>query len=594
MAQDGEAARNVGSSVVWEDANYTFNRGGPKRKRAIAQERWAGLVDTLNSEHGYIFSLLESLEEQSERLRPGKVPDYPLLLEIVDYLVHYPGEFHHPREDLLFAALLRKDRSFKPLLDRLSREHTTLKSYGDKLYDELNAIVAGGRAHRVQLRESIGNFISGYRKHMEYESREIFPRAGVQLTPSQLKRIEARTRFIDDPLFGREVRRQYRRLGRNLQLTLGRFGETLVEKELAGIEPAIEAIDRLVNRFTELRDSVNIPAGTFWREQFRERKSRSREGPAPSWQARVLNLCTRTTMKPMMRFGSVESMRGLLRRLDSQGQRLLPEDVRGQMVRKKNYQGEWVRLAGKRARKTILYFPGGGFIMRTPTQHKALVARICRAANARALLVHYSLAPEVPFPGGLEDCLAAYHDLLKSGCKPADITIAGDSAGGGLVLSTLLALRDEGSPLPAGAIVLSPLADLTYSGGSREFNKCRDPMLPTHRASKMHQLYIGEALPEDRFISPIFADFDGLPPILGLVGSTEILLDDTVRAAARAKQAGVDFYLEIWEEMPHVFPIFGVLPESKLAIERMAEFIDKGELEPLPERYGSSEIRPGL
>jgi monoterpene epsilon-lactone hydrolase len=250
-----------------------------------------------------------------------------------------------------------------------------------------------------------------------------------------------------------------------------------------------------------------------------------------------------------------------------------------------------VRLAGKRAKKTILYFPGGGFIMRTPTQHKALLARICRAANARGLLVHYSLAPEIPFPGGLENCLAAYHDLLKSGCQAENITIAGDSAGGGLVLSTLLALRDEGSPPPGNAIVLSPLTDLTYSGGSRKFNKCKDPMLPTHRASQMHELYLGDAVAEDRFISPVFADFDGFPPILGLVGSTEILLDDTVRAAAQAKQSGTDFYLEIWEQMPHVFPIFGILPESKVAIERMGEFINTGKLDPIPAKYGSSEIR---
>jgi acetyl esterase/lipase len=223
--------------------------------------------------------------------------------------------------------------------------------------------------------------------------------------------------------------------------------------------------------------------------------------------------------------------------------------------------------------------------MRTATQHKRFVATICRAARARSLIVHYSLAPEIPFPGGLEDCLAAYHDLLEQGVKPEDITVAGDSAGGGLVLSTLLALRDEGTPLPKNAVVLSPLADLTYSGESRRFNKYRDPMLPTHRASEMHQLYIGEALPEDRFISPVFADFDGLPPLLGQVGSTEILLDDTVRAAERAEAAGVPFFLEVWNEMIHVFPIFGFLPEAKVAIERMATFINTSELDPLPKRY---------
>lgn len=308
----------------------------------------------------------------------------------------------------------------------------------------------------------------------------------------------------------------------------------------------------------------------------------------PSWQARVMNVCMKTFMKPLMRFGTIESMRSMTGTFDERGEQNLPEDINARLVSKKDYDGEWVRIKGKRSRKTILYFPGGAFIMRTRSQHKSFVARICRAANAKALLVHYRLAPEVPFPGGLEDCLAAYHDLLKQGSNPADITLAGDSAGGGLVLSTLLALRDEGTPLPANAVVLSPLGDLTYSGQSRKFNKRRDPMLPTHRASEMHELYIGDALPEDRYISPIFADFDGLPPLLGQVGSTEILLDDTVRAAAQAKKSKVPFFLEIWDKMPHVFQIFAVLPESQVAIERIAEFINTGHLDELPKSYGSS------
>jgi len=311
----------------------------------------------------------------------------------------------------------------------------------------------------------------------------------------------------------------------------------------------------------------------------------------PSWQAKVMNACTRTLMKPMMRFGSVESMRTMTDTMDEQQVKILPEDINAKRVNKKDYEGEWVRIKGKRAQRTILYFPGGGFVMRTATQHKSFVAKICRAAHTRALVVHYRLAPEVPFPGGLEDCLAAYHDLLKQGVDPADITVAGDSAGGGLVLSTLLALRDEGSPLPANAIILSPLADMTYSGGSRHFNKRRDPMLPTHRASQMHEVYIGEALREDRYVSPVFADFDGLPPMLGQVGSTEILLDDTVRAAGQARKAGVPFFLEIWEEMPHVFPMFGVLPEAEVALERIATFINTSELDELPQQYGDSEYQ---
>jgi monoterpene epsilon-lactone hydrolase len=309
----------------------------------------------------------------------------------------------------------------------------------------------------------------------------------------------------------------------------------------------------------------------------------------PSWQAYLLNACTRTLMKPLMGLGSVQSLRSFTGSMDEQQEKIQPEDIRDREVNRPGYRGVWVRIAGKRSRKTILYFPGGGFVIRTATQHKFFVAKLCREAKAKALLVHYSLAPEVPFPGGLENCLAAYHDLLRQGIKPADITIAGDSAGGGLVLSTLLSLRDEGTEMPANAIVLSPLADLTYSGGSREFNKRRDPVLASQRASQMQELYIGEALPGDRHASPIHADFDGFPPILGQVGSTEILLDDTLKAAAQARKAGVPFFLEIWSQMPHVFSMFGFLPESEVALQRIAHFINNSELDELPAQYGSSE-----
>lgn len=283
-------------------------------------------------------------------------------------------------------------------------------------------------------------------------------------------------------------------------------------------------------------------------------------------------------------------MRSITGRLDEYKQRSLPKDIKIQSVSAEYYSGEWVRISRKRTRKILLYLPGGGFVMRTRTQHAMLAARICRAANTKAFVVHYRLAPEVPFPGGLADCLAAYHDLLGQGHRPADITLAGDSAGGGLVLSTLLALRDEKTAMPGNAIIVSPLADMTYSGESRKLNERLDPMLPTHRASEMHQIYIGDAIASDRFISPVFADFDGLPPIMGLVGSTEILLDDTVRAAIQAEKAGVPFYLEIWEEMPHVFPMFAVLPESQVAIDRMAEFIRNSAVSPIPSQYGSSEV----
>ncbi len=308
----------------------------------------------------------------------------------------------------------------------------------------------------------------------------------------------------------------------------------------------------------------------------------------PSWQAQVFNLGARLLIKSMMGFGSLGAVRGMAAVVDAAGERLAPPGCRLRAVTGAPFQGEWLEpLAGGSAR-VLLYFPGGAFVLRTPTQHREFVARLCLAADARALIVHYRLAPERPFPSGLEDCLAAYHHLLDIGVAPADITVAGDSAGGGLALSTLLALRDEGTAMPANALLLSPLGDLTYSGGSRHFNRFRDPMLPTHRASQMHELYIGDALPEDRYLSPVLASFAGLPPLMGLVGSTEILLDDTLRAAAGAAAAGVPFVLDVWERMPHVFPLFAVLPESQVAVARMAAFIAAGTVEPLSRPLGVS------
>ena len=228
--------------------------------------------------------------------------------------------------------------------------------------------------------------------------------------------------------------------------------------------------------------------------------------------------------------------------------------------------------------------------MRTPAVHRQLVEKICLASQSDALIVHYRLAPEHPFPSGLEDCKAAYLSLLDEGCAPENIVIAGDSAGGNLVLATMLALRDEGHPLPGAAVMLSALTDLTYSGESRVYNRWRDPMLPNTRSSGMHQVYLNGASPEDPLASPVFGDLSGLPPILGQVGSTEILLDDTTRVAEQARAVGTPFYLEVWKRMPHAWHTQNTLPEARLAIGRIAQFVRTKELEP-PTRQSAQGLR---
>jgi acetyl esterase/lipase/hemerythrin-like domain-containing protein len=531
----------------------------------------SGLLDTLYNEHRYILSLLDNLEQQTLRLKSGKVPDYQLLLDSIDYLTHYPDRYHHSREDLLFAGMLTQDREFTPHIERLQREHATLRNHNNRLFAELSAAVEGAPVDRPALLCKLRTYIKHYRQHINYESREIFPRARGSLRPSLLNEINDKTRYLDDPLFGDRVSRQYHRLARNLNLRVTNLRDQVMLREYLTLETLLENVTRASDR---LPGFANVP------NPFKL------VSPRPSWQARAMNLFTRSVMKPVMRFSSLESLRAITLRADELGEKNLPPDIKSEPVNHADYQAEWIRIKGKRPRKVLLYLPGGGFIIRTAVQHKVFVARMCRAAGTKALLVHYRLAPEVPFPGGLEDCLAAYHDLLRQGFQPSDITLAGDSAGGGLVLSTLLALRDEGTELPARAIVLSPLADLAYKGNSRRHNKRADPVLPTQRIAAMQELYIGESLPDNRYAAPVLADFVGLPPILGVVGSTEILLDDTLRAALQAGKADVPFYLEVWEKMPHVFPIFSILPESEVAIERIGKFIREGYLHPLPKRYG--------
>ena len=288
-----------------------------------------------------------------------------------------------------------------------------------------------------------------------------------------------------------------------------------------------------------------------------------------SWQVKALNLVLHFTIKRMMTNSSVEETR---RFVESKGRPRLP-GVKVTPVGAHSFRGEWIRTAESSDALTLLYLPGGGFILPASGQVSAMVARLCRLSGARSMLVHYRLAPEHPFPAGLEDCLAAYRYLLELGTDPRSIVIAGDSAGGGLTLSTLLALRDDGDPLPGGAVVISPFTDFSFGGESRFSNARRDPMLSPDSMHHMNELYLDDALHDNPLVSPVYGDFHGLPPVLAQVGSTEVLLDDTRRVGTRAVAQGVDFRVEVWDQVPHVWHMVGFLPESKAATARIAEFM---------------------
>jgi acetyl esterase/lipase len=244
-----------------------------------------------------------------------------------------------------------------------------------------------------------------------------------------------------------------------------------------------------------------------------------------------------------------------------------PEDVNG-------IPGEWItppRVAGGR---TILYLHGGWFLLGSIQTHRNLAGNIAAAAQARALLIDYRLAPEHPFPAGLDDAYTAYSWLLAHGTQPNQIILAGDSAGGGLVLSLLLTLRERGIALPAAGVCLSPVTDLTFSGESWKLNAKKDLVVNPHIVEQIPSLYLSGADPCLSLASPLFADLHGLPPLLIQVGSDEVLLSDSTRFAERARLSGVEVTLEVWPNMPHVWQIAAsLLPEARQAVGRIGEFM---------------------
>jgi acetyl esterase/lipase len=202
-----------------------------------------------------------------------------------------------------------------------------------------------------------------------------------------------------------------------------------------------------------------------------------------------------------------------------------------------------------------------------------MVARLAVAAGIKALVINYRLAPEHPFPAALEDTIAAYGWLLAKGYDPLSIAIAGDSAGGGLAIAALVAVRDAGEALPAAAVCISPWVNLALSGDSIHQNASSDQILDRQSLAKYAGYYAGEHELTSPLISPLYANLEGLPPLLIQVGTHEILLDDATRLAENARQAGVDVTLETWDGMFHVFQIIPFVPETQQSIAHIAGFV---------------------
>jgi len=254
----------------------------------------------------------------------------------------------------------------------------------------------------------------------------------------------------------------------------------------------------------------------------------------------------------------------------------VPADVRCEEVDADGVPGEWIMTPEATAERVVFYLHGGGYTIGSVKSYRELVSRLSRVAGARVLAIDYRLAPEHPFPAAVEDATTAYRWLLKNGVEPGRIVIAGDSAGGGLTVAALVALRDAGDAPPAAGVCLSPWVDMEGIGESWTTKAQADPIDKPEALLEMAKAYLGGANPRTPLAAPLYADLAGLPPMLIHVGTAEVLLDDSVRLAKRARAAGVDVTLEQWEDMIHVWHFFGsILPEGQQALDRIGEFIRK-------------------
>jgi monoterpene epsilon-lactone hydrolase len=255
----------------------------------------------------------------------------------------------------------------------------------------------------------------------------------------------------------------------------------------------------------------------------------------------------------------------------------VPENVKIKSIDADGVSAEWQIVPNALKNKVILYIHGGGFILGSINSHRLLTVAIGIETKLQVLSINYRLAPENNFPAPLNDGVTAYKWLLSSGIKPENIVIMGDSAGGNLTLVTLLKLKKDGIKLPAGAVMLSPIVDFTFSDESFLENAETDPMLADVGAFWWSYAYFKDADPKNPLISPLFGDLKGLPPLLFQASKCESLYSDSVRIVDKAKKAGVDVTLQTWDDMPHVFQGFGleILPEAKEAIKKIEEFIHK-------------------
>ncbi len=295
---------------------------------------------------------------------------------------------------------------------------------------------------------------------------------------------------------------------------------------------------------------------------------------APSLRARVFRQGVRLMIRPIFARQdlSVEQRRRKLLRLTTMAQFTIPKGTRFRQAPLGGVPAEWTDPPGE-TRGVLLYLHGGAYVVGAPQIYRELTARFARDAQVCVATLDYRLAPEHPFPAAVDDAVAAYRALLDN--TPASrIVVAGDSAGGGLSLALLQRLREEGLPMPAGAALLSPWGDLSGSLPAYTREADREPLLyvPTLRECAVN--YAGETPLEHPQLSPIHADYQGLPPLLIQATDAEVLADDARRIAERAQAGGVEVRLEMWTGLWHVWQLFaGLVPEAGDATARMGRWL---------------------
>lgn len=251
-----------------------------------------------------------------------------------------------------------------------------------------------------------------------------------------------------------------------------------------------------------------------------------------------------------------------------------PKDVEIEHINIDGIAAAWIRPAGADKTKALLHIHGGGYVTGSIASYTRMCILMAQTLKVNVLLPAYRLAPEHPFPAAVDDVLKIYRWLLRQGYQSKDILISGDSAGGGLCVAAVIALRDQGDALPAAVICLSPWADLTLQGQSHVTRFKSEAMLNTETLREWALAYTNKENLGNPLVSPTFADFHDFPPLLIQVSGNEVLLDDAIALAEKAKSAGVDVSLKIWDGLWHVWQIVGdAIPESKMAFEEVGEFI---------------------